>query len=593
MVSSETLFSRLVGIDALLSLEGIIPSAADFQLKLITLIEQLNKALFTEGHSANESESLCLILCHYFDQRLITDESHSHLGWQRYSLVNYFYGYTEKILPLCSRLEQLLNADSETIFRYAWSVLILLSQTKDPAERLTALRTAGHERYYSRHCSQLNPQEELTSRSISPLDESEPQLMVFIIGPFAAKWFRKSDLSSSSGNAIVWIVAEHTSILVDRLNYLNKNHRSIPTVAFFPILTDGFENSAILTEQLSAWSHAFSSAQLTESLPCLLGIYSRLSQQHNSHDPDQAVWICSQPSGSAPASRVESSLRSLKNKLSACDKGMDPDAIYRHALGDMLIAWLTDARIMNELKNVFERTRLELVGVSLADYGTGATCHGAWARWLAEKYTILPGLSASLVMPPLPTIPMQRFIKAEAEPQRPSLPVIPQPRRRWPSFAILLALIAGITIAGFYYAKQNSDAVPVLPSTPASDSEASLFASSGETPLFGKGSSELIPDSEKVLFQLLPKIVRVPQQRFLIIGHSDNTGTAEINQSISIERARVIQQWLIKHTGLPASNFIIEGAGNSRPVASNETQEGRAQNRRVEIIPLPEQINKE
>nr|WP_237172491.1 OmpA family protein [Pantoea alhagi] len=80
-----------------------------------------------------------------------------------------------------------------------------------------------------------------------------------------------------------------------------------------------------------------------------------------------------------------------------------------------------------------------------------------------------------------------------------------------------------------------------------------------------------------------------PQQKYLIIGHSDDTGSAAINLSLSTERARKIRDWLTEQTGLPASHFIIEGAGNSRPVASNDTQEGRAQNRRVEIIPLPVQ----
>ncbi|QJW57435.1 Peptidoglycan-binding protein ArfA [Serratia plymuthica] len=102
-----------------------------------------------------------------------------------------------------------------------------------------------------------------------------------------------------------------------------------------------------------------------------------------------------------------------------------------------------------------------------------------------------------------------------------------------------------------------------------------------------------MPDSEKMLAEIVPKMVRTPEQMFLIIGHSDNTGSAAVNLALSTERARVIRDWLVEHGRLSASQFIVEGAGNSRPVASNDTQKGRAQNRRVEIIPLSTQSNKD
>lgn len=80
---------------------------------------------------------------------------------------------------------------------------------------------------------------------------------------------------------------------------------------------------------------------------------------------------------------------------------------------------------------------------------------------------------------------------------------------------------------------------------------------------------------------------------FLIVGHSDSTGSAATNLALSAERAQVIKEWLVAHTGLPAEQFITEGAGDTRPVANNDTKDGRAQNRRVEIIPLSRQTIKD
>lgn len=55
-------------------------------------------------------------------------------------------------------------------------------------------------------------------------------------------------------------------------------------MAFFPIIADGFESSSVLTEQLTTWQYALTSCQLTHRLPCMLGVYTRLSQERSSHD---------------------------------------------------------------------------------------------------------------------------------------------------------------------------------------------------------------------------------------------------------------------------------------------------------------------
>lgn len=71
-----------------------------------------------------------------------------------------------------------------------------------------------------------------------------------------------------------------------------------------------------------------------------------------------------------------------------------------------------------------------------------------------------------------------------------------------------------------------------------------------------------------------------------VAGHTDSTGTDQYNQLLSDKRASSVVAYLVSR-GVLGQRFIAVGAGESRPIASNETPEGRAQNRRVEITIVP------
>ena len=83
------------------------------------------------------------------------------------------------------------------------------------------------------------------------------------------------------------------------------------------------------------------------------------------------------------------------------------------------------------------------------------------------------------------------------------------------------------------------------------------------------------------------KIIRAikifPNSRIEITGHTDSTGSDNINQSISQARAEKVGKFLVEVGDLSKDRIKTSGFGESRPVASNETAEGRAENRRVEI----------
>ena len=72
-------------------------------------------------------------------------------------------------------------------------------------------------------------------------------------------------------------------------------------------------------------------------------------------------------------------------------------------------------------------------------------------------------------------------------------------------------------------------------------------------------------------------------RRILLVGHTDDTGSSQLNADLSERRAHVVAEYL-KRKGVPESNIYFQGAGEAYPVANNRTEEGRAINRRVEII---------
>ena len=76
---------------------------------------------------------------------------------------------------------------------------------------------------------------------------------------------------------------------------------------------------------------------------------------------------------------------------------------------------------------------------------------------------------------------------------------------------------------------------------------------------------------------------RTAQRKLLLIGHTDDTGSSAVNAQLSEKRARTVADLLAKH-GVDRQHIYFQGAGETYPLASNDTEEGRAQNRRVEFI---------
>jgi outer membrane protein OmpA-like peptidoglycan-associated protein len=100
---------------------------------------------------------------------------------------------------------------------------------------------------------------------------------------------------------------------------------------------------------------------------------------------------------------------------------------------------------------------------------------------------------------------------------------------------------------------------------------------------FAIGAATLNTDAREGLARFAGIAGVYPSLRFKVEGHTDNTGSYETNQTLSFARAISVQDYLIAQ-GVDASSIEVEGLGPDQPIADNETREGRARNRRVEII---------
>ena len=119
----------------------------------------------------------------------------------------------------------------------------------------------------------------------------------------------------------------------------------------------------------------------------------------------------------------------------------------------------------------------------------------------------------------------------------------------------------------------------VLPTT---DTPRGLVVDMGDV-LFDTGKSDLRTEGREDLAKLSGIVLNYPSLRLTIEGHTDNTGNAEINQTLSEQRANAVRNYLVNQ-GLAAGSVSTQGLGMNNPVADNGTAEGRQKNRRVEII---------
>ena len=107
----------------------------------------------------------------------------------------------------------------------------------------------------------------------------------------------------------------------------------------------------------------------------------------------------------------------------------------------------------------------------------------------------------------------------------------------------------------------------------------------GENILFDKDAATIRSDAEGNLKQIAESInKRYSGGEVRLFGFTDATGSAGHNQELSRQRADAVKNWLVQHGNIDAGHISVQPEGESNPVASNSTEEGKQQNRRVEIV---------
>jgi len=123
--------------------------------------------------------------------------------------------------------------------------------------------------------------------------------------------------------------------------------------------------------------------------------------------------------------------------------------------------------------------------------------------------------------------------------------------------------------------------------TADASSIADELSKSGHIALYGihfeTAKATILPDSESVLAEVAKMLQQNPDVKVRIEGHTDNVGSAAANQTLSEKRAQAVVAWLSSH-GIEGSRLQAKGWGASKPVEDNATEEGRAKNRRVELV---------
>ena len=155
----------------------------------------------------------------------------------------------------------------------------------------------------------------------------------------------------------------------------------------------------------------------------------------------------------------------------------------------------------------------------------------------------------------------------------------------------VLVLLGSVLVAGCFIchktAPQEESNVPgiVEQQSPAQEEDVITRYSVLEAANFHFDSSEIRQDMNR-MDELEKDIAANPKAIVLVEGHTDNIGPEEYNKELSLDRARAVAS-VLSQRGYP-NQIRIYGAGSSAPIASNDTEEGRAKNRRVDVVLLRE-----
>ena len=169
-----------------------------------------------------------------------------------------------------------------------------------------------------------------------------------------------------------------------------------------------------------------------------------------------------------------------------------------------------------------------------------------------------------------------------------------------PGGEINLSVIVTETTADFDFSKTGDiivavDSIQLKPVgnkmvDGTADDMSKQIASTGSVNLYGiyfdTNKTDVKPESKPTLDEVGKLLANDATLKLKVVGHTDNVGTAEYNNDLSMRRAQSVVQALVTTYSVAAERLTPFGAGFTQPVASNDTEDGRAKNRRVELVKL-------
>ena len=151
--------------------------------------------------------------------------------------------------------------------------------------------------------------------------------------------------------------------------------------------------------------------------------------------------------------------------------------------------------------------------------------------------------------------------------------------------AVIGAAVGGVvgTVIGQKMDKQAEEMKEVLGDAEVRREGEAIFINFKEKVLFAFNESDLSNNAEANLLKLSNILDKYPETNIVIIGHTDSKGTNTYNHNLSERRANSVSYYLRNHN-ISASRVTVQGMGETDPIATNDTDEGRSLNRRVEFV---------
>ncbi|MBC8747642.1 outer membrane protein OmpA-like peptidoglycan-associated protein [Paraburkholderia sp. WC7.3d] len=450
----------------------------------------------------------------------------------------------------------------------------------------------------------------------------------------------------------VWMPVRTPEALAGVMATVLESHRRSPDAVLMPVVPDGECDDAVIRREFSSWKHELHASIGPKGfvLPCYIAIYAYLGA--NGDQGVKPVWFgdAIDISTMYPATgTARQHVQALRQQLDQAWLAVaQPERASRAGLGHAVVDWLEDAALLSILSSLASTAPFSLRGLLLADIGHSPIRAGAWMRWLTGKTGLRLSLTTSkarpkpLSLPLLATVARNESLRVSksgwVRSQTVTLHAVAASAvvlmvsigvSAWSNGGLVARVANGVEVGthistaradgereeslhrrsaelaryasdsattGLGWGLYRSDLLQVaLERVSATWHSPSIAAPSPPSAvtidnlaLFDSGKATLKSEAEPRLKGVLDLIRANPDKRILIAGHTDNVGPGAANQKLSEARAQAIRDWLVNTALVTVTRFAIQGYGDTRPIAGNESSQGREMNRRVEISLIPD-----